>query len=65
MRAIFVLSLIALVSVASSVEYTQLNAQVKKVSHSRWGRLLVELAELHTLAKGPLNDLISHLEKLV
>ncbi len=36
-------------------------SKIDKLKETRWGKLVFDLAELHTLTKGPIEDLLSAL----
>lgn len=39
--------------------------KLAEIKETRWGGIIVEMAELHALAKGPLEDLVKGIHNIV
>jgi hypothetical protein len=63
------LAVLLVCSQAVSVHKSLTNSQVKRMDNLKkgntWGSFLMELAELHTLAQGPLDELIAAIQEVI
>jgi len=64
MKSFAIIALLVITATATQADSFLESPEYKKVLNSKWGRIVVELAEMNAVAEGPIEDLkqaIAHL----